>query len=255
MLRYMFLILFSFAVAFGEKIDLLSYEKSVYSEHGEDGILAKIFELIPPESRFCIEFGAYDGRTGSNTFLLRRQGWNCLLLDRMYADPSLNLYKEFIRSDNINEIFERYNVPKDLDLLSIDVDYNDFHLWNALSSDYRPKVVIIEYNPTHLPTQDKVVKYRPFYCGDGTNYYGASMLALHELGRAKGYSLVYAESSGTNLFFVRDDLIEKYQLEFADSNQVEKLYRQGTYGLGPNNGHRADGKQRPYFPSQDFIRR
>jgi hypothetical protein len=238
----------------GENIDLSKYEKSLYSQNGEDGLLRKLFELIPPKSKFCVEFGAYDGVLNSNTCLLRKQGWKALLLDRLFEAPEIGLHKAFITADNINELFEKYQVPTDLDLISIDIDFNDFYIWQALDRKYRPQVVLIEYNATHLPHENKVVEYRPYYCGDGTNYYGASILALYQLGRSKGYSLVYADQEGVNLFFVRDDLIDQLHLEFKDLNNVEKLYRTPKYGNGPNGGHRQDLKNRPYFSAENLLK-
>lgn len=253
-MRYIKIIFAIFCTTlFTDEIDLKPYEAMVYSQHGEDGVVAKLLSVIPTTSRYCVEFGAYDGITGSNTFLLRRQGWKALLLDRMFEKPEYNLHKEFIRAETINSIFEKYKVPYDLDLLSIDIDYNDFYVWNALDDKFQAKIVIIECNPTHLPTEDKVVKYRPHFCGDGTNYYGASILALYNLGRKKGYSLVYHDSSGTNLFFVKNEILEKFNLHFKNMNDVEALYNAANYNLGPNGGHRIDAKKRAYLTSEELL--
>ena len=133
-----------------------------------------------------IEFGAGDGVDASNTYFLRLQGWNCLLLDRLFEIPEYNLHKEFISKENINDLFYKYEVPFDLDLLSIDIDYNDFYVWMALDPKFEAKVVVIECNATHPPDEDKVVQYRRLYAWDGTNYFGASVQALYNLGKAKG---------------------------------------------------------------------
>jgi hypothetical protein len=247
-------LLLSLNVLLGEEIDLSRNETSVYSQNGEDGVLSKLFELIPPVSKFCVEFGADDGMTCSNTYLFRLQGWKALLMDRKYEIPAYNQHKEFITAENITQLFDKYQVPLNLDLLSIDIDYNDFYIWKALDDKYQPAVVVIEYNATHLPHEDKVVLYRPYFAGGPTNYYGASILALFNLGRSKGYSLVYAEKRGVNLFFVRDDLIEKYHLAFKDVNDVEKLYRYPNYGYGPNGGHAADPHHHPYLTSMEILK-
>ncbi len=232
---------------FGEEVDLSQYEKSIYSENGEDGILAKVFQVVHPTTQFCVEVGAYDGFTHSDTFLLRAQGWKSILFDRRFETPKFNLHKEFINAENVDQIFEKYNVPLEFDLLCIDVDYNDFYVWKALDPKYHPAVVMIRYNANHLPTEDKVVQYRRFYAGDDTVYFSASILALYRLGRAKGYSLIYAENSGKNLFFVRDDLLRE-ETQFKNTNQVDQIYRP------PVHSGNEDYKHRPYLSAEDILK-
>jgi len=254
--RFKLFILFVFAcsVSFLKAVDLNFYEKSLYSANGEDGILAKILQTIAPVPHFCVEIGAGDGERGSNTYLLRLQNWNALLLDRLYGAPKHHLHQEFVTAENINSLFDKYKAPLEFGLLSIGIDYNDFYLWKALDEKYRPAIVLIEYNGKHSPDEDKIVKYRPFFVGDATDYYGASLLALWNLGRSKGYSLVYAEQSGTHLFFIRDDLIQDKELMFNDINDPIKLHRY------PAEPRRPDPKNRPYFesfsaPFQKFLKR
>lgn len=235
-----------------EIMDLRYDEKKVYSQNGEDGVLQKIFGLIPPRSYYCVEFGAADGISDSNTHLLRKQGWNYLLLDSRHEKPDAHFYREVITAENINELFGKYHVPYDLDLLSIDIDYNDFYVWQALNEKYRPAVVVVEYNASHLPHEDKIVKYDPHGSWDGSNYYGASILSLYRLGRSKGYSLIYADASGANLFFIRDDLLEGRDFKFKNINQVEKIYRYPSYSCGPNGGHAQDLRNRPFVCSTDL---
>ncbi len=255
-MKLMFAVCLAFS-AFAEEIDLSRYERSVYSQNGEDGILSKLVQLIHPKPGFCIEFGAFDGVTGSNTYMLRRQGWDCLLLDRGYDVPEYKLRKEYITAQNINQLFEKYNVPGQVDLMSIDIDFNDFYIWKAMEEKYNASIVLIEYNASIPPTEDKVVKYHPYYIGDGTNYFGASILAMYRLGRAKGYSLVYAEETGTNLFFVRDEIIEELSergITFKHLNDVEAIYRRPTYGKSEHGGHPDDPKKRPYFTSEELMK-
>lgn len=244
-------------VVSAEEVDLSLYEKSIYSQNGEDGIISRLVQIVNPKDRFCIEFGAFDGFTGSNTYWLRRQGWKSLLLDRGYELPEFSLYREYLTVYNLNEIFAKYGVSE-VSLMSIDVDYNDFHIWQALDSRYDAEIVVIEYNASIPPDKDYVVKYRPYYLGDGTDYFGASILAMYRLGCAKGYSLVYAENTGTNLFFLRNDVVERLEkdkgISFKNINNVEKLYRRPTYGKGVSGSHPADPHGRTYTSSDEFLK-
>lgn len=228
-------------------IELSNCEYRIYSQNGEDGIIETIFDTIGNDSLFYVEFGAHDGSFCSNTKYLREHlGWRGLLLDGDHEDLSLHLHKEWITAENINSLFEKYDVPRDLDFLCIDLDYNDFYIWNALNEKYLPRVVMIEYNASLGAVEDKVVKYLPHYLWDGTNYFGASIKALYQLGRKKGYSLVYAEKMGGNLFFVRDDLSQR----FEHRNQYEAIFRAPQYGVG---GHPQDPFSRPYISSHHLL--
>jgi hypothetical protein len=235
-------------------IPLQAFEFRWTSQNHEDGIIEEILYHIGSESKYYVEFGGGDGINDSNTRRLREEfGWSGLLLDKCYQKPSLNLWMEFITAENINELFEKYKVPENLDLLSIDIDYNDFYVWNALDEKYHPRLVIIEYNGAHLPSVDKVCQYHPEYNWDYTNYYGASLLSQFNLGRKKGYSLVYAENSGVNLFFVRDDLLVGKDFTFKGINKPEEIYKSPKYGCGPNGGHKKDPFGRSFVSSVEIL--
>lgn len=212
------------------EIDLRLYEKKLISQFGEDGVLQKIFNLIGATSRYYVEFGAGNGHFCSNVKYFREKyGWTGLLLDggcsnKMADNLRINLHKEFITAENICDLFKKYNVPSEFDLISIDIDRNDFYVWKALSAHYRPRVVVIECCPTFNFDEDRVIKYDPRGVWDGSEWYGASCLALFNLGRKLGYSLVHQESAGVNLFFIRDDVIQSSQVKFKNMNNLPKLY-------------------------------
>lgn len=232
-----------------DEIDLSSHEVSLYSQNGEDGVIAYLFQKIGTSSRYFVELGASDGITHSNTYLLLLQGWDALSLDRSNQLPAYNLFKEFITKENVNVLFDKYKVPQDLDFLSIKTSYNAFHIWEALDESYRPAVVAVTMNGLYPPDKDQVVLYRPFYVGDKTDYYGASILSFYKLGRTKGYSLIYAEKTGHTLFFIRDDLIKNRQLAFKEMNQVEKLYRPATYSRD------TDPLNRPFTNAEVLLKK
>lgn len=216
-----------------EEVDLSRYEGGLYSEYGEDGVLARLFQLIPPRSRFCVELGAGDGITHNQTLLLRLQGWKSVLFDRERAIAAFGQQKAFITAENVNRLFEKWDIPQVFDLLSVHLNYNDFYIWRALHPKYRPAVVVIQYNSVHQADEALVAKYQPYYVGDGTIYFGASMLALERLGREKGYTLVYAEKGGRSLFFVRDEVLQAAEWEFRGAGDVEALDRGVVRGEGP----------------------
>jgi uncharacterized coiled-coil protein SlyX len=112
----------------------------------------------------------------------------------------------FVTTENINELLAEANVPPEFDLLSIDIDGNDYWIWQALT-DYSPRAVIIEYNASFRPPRAWTMPYNPQHSWDGSNYYGVSLSALEKLGRQKGYRLVGCSSLGVNAFFVRADLV------------------------------------------------
>lgn len=182
--------------------------RNVTSQTGEDGIVAEALDILPSRNKWCIEFGAWDGKYLSNTFhLVDRQQYNVLLIEgdlRKYRqlcskyphkDRALfiNAYVGWGEEDSLDRLVDGHSVPKDPDLLSLDVDGNDYHIWQAMEH-IRPKLVLIEYNPT-MPNCLDFVQPRDPKC-----HQGSSPAALVRLGKEKGYELIAATE--INLLFV-----------------------------------------------------
>src|ERR1043166_7356554 len=138
------------------KVDLRGVDKKVYSQNGEDGILASILETIGTTNKFYVEFGAQDGAE-CNTRLLRENGWTGLLMDSQNENPRINLHREFVTAENINTLFSRYCVPEKFDVLSIDIDFNDHWVGKAIERRCRPRIVIIEWNCSISPFRSLAV--------------------------------------------------------------------------------------------------
>jgi hypothetical protein len=129
-----------------------------------------------------------------------------LMLHRNIPASRLKGKVAFINKENINQILAEMECPKEFDLLSLDVDQNTYHVWDGLM-DYRPRLIVVEYNATIPPEIDWKCTYSPDRTWDGTANFGASLKALELLGLKKGYHLVGCDFSGVNAFFVRSDLV------------------------------------------------
>lgn len=202
-------------------INLNEFEYRIHCQNGEDGIINAIFSKIGYFNKYYVEFGG--GKYYDNTKLLRvKFGFKGLLMNNALENLRINCRKEFVTRENINNLFMKYDVPFEFDFLSIDIDSNDWYIWNALDNKYRPRVVCIEYNAKFKPSEDKLIKYDPKAVWQKDDYFGGSMKAYYMLGRKKKYSLVCADKRGVNLFFVRDDL--KPELVFKNVNDINKLH-------------------------------
>jgi hypothetical protein len=166
-----------------------------------------------------VEFGARDGKELSNTANLRYyHGWGGLLMD---SEPlSEEVKKETITKNNINAVLSKYRI-KEADCLSIDIDGNDFWVWQAMY--LTPRVVTIEYNSKFRNDESYAIEYNADHKWEGDDYYGASLLALKKLGEKKGYTLVYVVAQFDSVF-VRNDLIDpKYVAPTLDELLPEPI--------------------------------
>jgi hypothetical protein len=197
---------------------LLEFKRNVHSQTGEDGIIQEILEVLPCNNNWCVEFGAWDGLFLTNTrHLIESKGFSAVLIEadkkrfhelqRNYSQnnvTTINRFVGFEEGDNLDQILSDTPIPYDFDILSIDIDGNDYHVWKCVSK-YRPKVVVIEFNPT-IPTHIRFVQP-----ADPSINQGASLLSLVELGKEKGYELVSVLPF--NAFFVREEYYSLFQLE------------------------------------------
>ncbi len=207
---------------------LLSFHKNVASQDGEDGILEEIFSILGPNNKYCVEFGAWDGKHFSNTWnLMNNKQWHGLLIEgnadrfqelsTLYATnervTTLNRFVEFDGPNSLDAILDEVSAPHDLDLLSIDIDGLDYFIWESLLH-HRPRVLVVEFNPS-IPNDIAFVQAKSH-----TINQGCSLRALILLGKTKGYELICC--TGWNAFFVEK---EHYTLFGIRDNQIDKLYQ------------------------------
>jgi hypothetical protein len=172
------------------------------SEKAQDTFLKYIFDVIGFTNKYYVEFGSVDGYDGCNTLYFReRENWKGLLLEgnpSVAPNPSINLHIHRINKDNICSLFEQYDVPLYFDLLSIDLDGNDFWILNSILKVYNPRVIMIETNVRFEPFESMVMKYDQDWVWDGRKWYGASPYAYKKMMDFYGY---------TPLFMCEDDMI------------------------------------------------
>lgn len=201
-------------------------ESNLKSQHGEDAIIESIFNVIGEESRWCVELGALNGTHDSNTWALMQKGWSGVLIE---ADPTyfeklkqnyaanpkahpVNAFASFEGQDSLDAVLARTPIPKEFDLFSLDIDGNEYHVWDSLVH-YAPRVMVVEFNQT-IPHEVSFVQPR-----DMRVFQGSSLRALVELGKKKGYELVAANQA--NAFFVKAALYPKFGI--AD-NSIDVLH-------------------------------
>jgi hypothetical protein len=194
--------------------DLNKYKKNIYSQNGEDGIIEEILNRLNIKnnvSSWCCEFGACDGIKLSNTFFLVVKGWSAVYIesDKNFYSKLLNTASEYKNIYPINALVDHKknslnsldnllkttDIPKNFDILSIDIDSYDCDVWETLNN-YSPKIVVIEINsripPGILQRHNNEEKI-------GNSFSSTLQVALK-----KGYILVCHTG---NLIFIRKELI------------------------------------------------
>ncbi len=230
---------------------LMPFGFKAYSQADEDGIIQAIFWRIGTTNHNFIEIGVGNGLE-NNTLNLLLQGWqggwiegstkSAQFIEKKFGkiikQGKLKFKCAFVDRDNINKLIEDFSLPQKIDLLGIDIDGNDYHLFQAINST-KPRVVVIEYNAKFAPPTEWIMEYNPKHNWDGTDYLGVSLKSLERLFDEKGYSLVGCNITGVNAFFVRNDLIGN---NFEGPFTAENHYEPARYWLirGFVSGHPAN---------------
>jgi hypothetical protein len=211
---------------------LLEHQRSVYSQYGEDGVIEAALSQLPDRTRWCVEFGAWDGiRLSNSRNLIEHAGYSAVLIEanasrftrlkaNYAANPKVHPLRAmvgFTSRDGLDALLAPLPIPADFDLLSIDIDGNDYHVWKAVER-LRPRLVLIEINPT-VATGVRFVQPP-----DPAVSQGSGVSSLVELGRAKGYALICVLPH--NALFVRDEYFQAFQI--AD-NSVSALRADESY--------------------------
>lgn len=205
-------------------MNLEQYKKIITSQWGEDGIIEEIFKRISVGNKLCVEIGAWDGKHLSNTWnLWHNEAWSAVLVEgdpkkveglREIAKqfPKVIPHCAFVRKDgkdSIDTILDSKIENQRVDFMSIDIDGDDYYLFQSLQK-YLPRVLVIEYNPT-VPSGISLIQT------EGESF-GASARALCDLAEQKGY--VLTTITPTNLFFVLKSEFEKLHMEIPHLKEI-----------------------------------
>lgn len=217
----------------GEYDNINKYEGQLSggrSQNGEDGLLKHIFDILDIQYKYCIEFGAGNGEELSNTYYFRKTfNWDSLLLEgnnNLVLQGNNNgektLYNEFITLNNINELFEKYNVPKNIDLLSIDIDSIDYFVLKKLDiNKFCPNVIIIEIN-AGLPNNVPLIMDPNYKSNTNIWYFGVNLHAIYDLAIEKGYE--FLTTVRWNAIFVKKELFHKFNIPIISKDECIKNY-------------------------------
>ena len=186
------------------------------SQSEEEGILLALLDAAGTGTRRFVELGC-GGNGGNSGFLASELGWSGLMVDTRedavaicrltFPAERIRVVQHWVTRESVDGLLRDHGLTGEIDVLSIDIDGNDYWVWEALT-EASPRIVIVEYNARFGPERAVAVPYDPSF-GRGNRpkgYFGASLEAFRRLGTRKGYRLVTTEPGGANAFFVRDDV-------------------------------------------------
>jgi len=221
-------------------LDLHQAEFKVFSQFGDDGIIQYLVHRLQPLPDTFVEFGVANYRESNTRFLLLNNNWRGLVLDgnensinyiqqdEIYWRHTLTARRAFITRDNINELLHEAGFAGEIGLLSIDIDGNDYWVWEKIAI-VDPVIVIVEYNSVFGPNLAVTIPYEPQFARHQAHhsgqFWGASLHALKLLADRKGYSLVGCNSAGNNAYFVRNDKVADLPVLSVQEVFVEARFR------------------------------
>lgn len=216
-------------------------EFKVFSQFGDDGIIQYLINNVDISQKIFIEFGVENYIESNTRFLLVNDNWTGLVMDSsadnikfikkdpIYWKYDFNAVCAFVNRDNVNRLFQDNNIVGEIGILSIDIDGNDYWIWNAIEVIV-PTIIVIEYNSLFGCRHAITVPYDPEFDRSQAHfsylYWGASLRALDSLARRKGYQFVGCCSGGNNAYFVKKDRLGAVKPLTVEAGYVESKYRE-----------------------------
>lgn len=222
-------------------------EFKVFSQFGDDGIIQYLIHSVDIRYRSFVEFGIEDYTESNTRFLLVNNNWKGLVIDGdksnidnvrhqdTYWKHDLVALQGFVTRENINEYLLNANFAGQLGILSIDVDGNDYWIWESIRvAD--PVIAIVEYNSVFGPDHAVTIPYDPNFVRTRAHwsnlYWGASLRALCLLAERKGYAFVGSNSAGNNAYFVKKEKVGNLKILDVKEGYVESKFRESRDSRG-----------------------
>lgn len=206
--------------------NLSEVEFKVFSQWGEDGIIQYLISKIDIPNKVFVEFGVENYLESNTRFLMMNDNWSGLVIDGsksnikfiqsddIYWRHELTAVESFITKDNINHLISSNVKVKDIGILSVDIDGNDYWVYEAIDV-VNPRILICEYNNIFGAEHAITVPYNPSFVRRNAHYsdlyFGASLKAFYNIAKERGYTFVGTNSAGMNAFFVRNDLAAPFK--------------------------------------------
>jgi len=225
-------------------------EFQIYSQWGEDGIIDYLIEKIERERNIpkkFIELGVENYIESNTRFLIKNRNWSGLIIDgsednikfikqdSIYWRHDLTALAKFITADNIDGLIAGSGFSGEIGLLSIDLDGNDYYIWDAIKSA-NPILVVCEYNSVFGDQHGLTIPYKPEFKRSNEHfsnlYFGASIKALIAMGYKKGYSFLGTSSNGVNAFFIRRDYFNIFERSFDEYPMFPSKFSESRNSIG-----------------------
>ncbi len=222
--------------------ELSEAEFKIYSQFGDDGIIQYLIHniKIKKDEENFIEIGVENYREANTRFLLVNNNWRGLIIDArkeyidsvrkddIYWKHDLTAVNAFVTRKNINKIIKEKSFEKNVGLISIDIDGNDYWIWKAMR--IKPVIVVIEYNSVFGKRSAVTVPYKEKFNRTKEHYsnlfFGTSLKALVNLSKEKGYVFVGTNSAGNNAYFVKKSRVEKVKRMTINNGFVKSRFRE-----------------------------
>ena len=222
-------------------------EFKVFSQFGDDGIIQFLINRLSLVDHSFVEFGVESYEESNTRFLLLNNNWRGLVIDGseqhidyirkdpIYWRHNLTAVSSFITTENINHLLSSNGFADKIGLLSIDIDGNDYWVWQAITAT-EADIVVIEYNSLFGKDRAITVPYKADFVRTAAHYsnlyFGASLLALCDLGKTKGYTFIGCNQAGLNAYFVKDHLVGDLISLTPEEGYVQAQFREARNRSG-----------------------